>query len=131
MITHTNADFLIVIGDRNMKNDTCQARKSGKLVEMKVEERIRLLLLEWGEVSGLRPSAAIADNCAALTQVQLFERLKRHTNVGHVEERTRRLQLSVDELSEWYVTRWPQPSTQGFCSLFCPPHCSARHLPCH
>jgi len=37
-----------------------------------------------------------------------------------------------DGSNPWYVTRWPQPSTpKGFCSLFCPPHCSARHLPCH
>eukprot|EP00937_MAST-01D_sp_MAST-1D-sp2_P003651 g3651.t1 len=104
VITHTNADYLIVIGDRNMKNDTCQARRSGKLVEMKVEERIRLLLVDWGEVSGLRPAAAMADcmaNGANLTHEQLSERLKRHTGVGHVDERTRRLQLSVNELSEW------------------------------
>lgn len=36
IITSSTADYLIVIGDKNMKHKTCQAKKSGKLCEMKV-----------------------------------------------------------------------------------------------
>lgn len=36
IITSSPSDHLIVIGDRNMKNRTCQAKKSGKLVETSV-----------------------------------------------------------------------------------------------
>lgn len=41
VITNSKADCLIVIGDRNMKNRSCQAKRRGKLVEMDV----RLLLI--------------------------------------------------------------------------------------
>ena len=36
VITNSKADCLIVIGDRNMKNRSCQAKRRGKLVEMDV-----------------------------------------------------------------------------------------------
>lgn len=36
IITSSHTDYLIVLGDRNMRNDTCQARKNGRLVETKV-----------------------------------------------------------------------------------------------
>jgi predicted ribosome-associated RNA-binding protein Tma20 len=36
IITSSRADYLIVIGDKNMKNRSCQAKKRGKLVEMNV-----------------------------------------------------------------------------------------------
>lgn len=36
IITASMASYLIVIGDRNMKNKTCQSKKHGKLVETTV-----------------------------------------------------------------------------------------------
>lgn len=36
IITNSTADYLVVIGDRNMKHRTCHAKKSGKLVEVTV-----------------------------------------------------------------------------------------------
>ncbi len=35
-MTTSKADQVIVLGDRNMKNHSCQAKRKGKLVEMKV-----------------------------------------------------------------------------------------------
>ena len=52
IITSTLSDFLIVIGDRNMKNNTCQGRRSGKLVEMSLDDRLRTLLAEWARLTG-------------------------------------------------------------------------------
>ena len=46
IITTSTADFLIVIGDRNMKNRSCQAKRSGKLVEMNVSCDSTLFLLK-------------------------------------------------------------------------------------
>lgn len=36
IITTSRADYLVVLGDRNMKNRTCQAKNKGKLTEMDV-----------------------------------------------------------------------------------------------
>jgi hypothetical protein len=36
LVCNSNADFLIVVGDRNVKNKTCHAKRKGKLVEMQV-----------------------------------------------------------------------------------------------
>ena len=52
IITSTYSDFLIVIGDRNMKNNTCQGRRSGKLIEMSLDDRLRTLLVEWARQTG-------------------------------------------------------------------------------
>jgi hypothetical protein len=38
IITGSVADYLVVIGDRNMKHRTCHAKKSGKLVEISVRD---------------------------------------------------------------------------------------------
>src|SRR5690349_784807 len=37
------ADFLIVVGDRNMKNGTIQAKRKGKLLELKVRPQFESL----------------------------------------------------------------------------------------
>ncbi len=79
VITKTYSDCLIVLGDRNMKNDTCQARKSGKLVEVPVMERIRSLVREWAQRTGLRHVYADTGSRvdpSGLSETQLLERVK-------------------------------------------------------
>lgn len=44
-ITKSTADYIIVIGDRNMKNRTCHAKRSGKLVEMDVSNLLRFVFI--------------------------------------------------------------------------------------
>jgi hypothetical protein len=44
VITNSKADCLIVIGDRNMKNRSCQAKRRGKLVEMDVRSSLLYLI---------------------------------------------------------------------------------------
>lgn len=40
IITDSTADCLIVLGDKNMKNNTCHAKKSGKLTEVPVRVKV-------------------------------------------------------------------------------------------
>ena len=54
VIASSHADYLVVIGDRNMKNDTVQARRAGKLVEQPYVARINSLLESWGTAMCLR-----------------------------------------------------------------------------
>ena len=105
VITNTHADYLIVIGDRNMKNDTCQAQRSGKLIEMKVEDRIRDILLNWGDSTGLRPASERANvesavEVSKMSDDELMSRVQRYTNVGRVKDRARTIRSSVNELTE-------------------------------
>eukprot|EP00949_MAST-11_sp_MAST-11-sp1_P005155 g5155.t1 len=108
VITSTNSDYLIVIGDRNMKNSTCQGRKSGKLVEMTLEHRIRTLLSDWGEKTGLCPAAirnslTVGDTVdpGTLSEQRVVEILRRYGRAGNVRERLARLQVQLTELEEW------------------------------
>lgn len=123
VIASSAADFLIVIGDRNMRNDTVQARRSGKLVEMPIGERLTTLLEAWAAALGLRPAAgstaaaggvALSDRASAslpdaslsdraiasLTEDALFERLKRLTGVAHPQERLQRLIATAAEVAD-------------------------------
>lgn len=113
-ISASPGDYLIVIGDRNMKNDTCQcprvdaadaqSRRSGKLIEMKVDDRIVMLLQNWAQQAGLRSARGAAESdkaVAKMTDEQLHFRLKRLTGVGHIRERLSRLKSAARELSEW------------------------------
>jgi len=53
VITSSHADHLIVIGDRNMKNNTCQGRHQGKLIELSIEEQIRFVLVDWSKATSM------------------------------------------------------------------------------
>jgi hypothetical protein len=88
-----------------MKNDTCQAQRSGKLIEMKVEDRIREILLHWGDMTGLRPASERSNvesavEVSKLSDDDLMNRVQRYTNVGRVKDRTRTIRTSVNELTE-------------------------------
>ena len=61
VIGESKADYVVVIGDRNMRNETVQARRAGKLVEMPVEERIRSVLESWAQQTGLKPTVGTAE----------------------------------------------------------------------
>ncbi len=130
VISASHADFLIVIGDRNMKNETCQvryrrvlscevsrdprslqARRAGKLVEMRIDERIGLLLESWAAQTGLRLGGEAGDSdrvIAGLPEPALWERLKRITGVSHAQERMKRLAEAAQEVAEWR-----RPSRRG------------------
>ena len=53
VIKSSHADQLIVIGDRNMKNNTCQGRHDGKLIELSIREQIRFVLLDWSQATSM------------------------------------------------------------------------------
>lgn len=47
IVSLSPADFLVVVGDKNMKQLTCQAKRKGKLIEMKVEAVVSLIWSSW------------------------------------------------------------------------------------
>jgi len=47
IVSLSPADFLVVVGDKNMKQGTCQAKRKGKLIEMKVEAVVSLIWSSW------------------------------------------------------------------------------------
>lgn len=47
IIATSRADFLVVLGDRNMRNRSCQAKEGGRLVEMSVDARVSSILAIW------------------------------------------------------------------------------------
>mmetsp|Transcript_8912 Transcript_8912/g.26756 ORF Transcript_8912/g.26756 Transcript_8912/m.26756 type:complete len:766 (-) Transcript_8912:334-2631(-) len=49
IIATSRADYLIVLGDRNMRNRSCQAKEGGRLVEMSVDARAASILSSWEE----------------------------------------------------------------------------------
>ena len=118
VIAASHGDFLIVVGDKNMRNETCQARRAGKLVEVSVDERITAVLESWASQTGLRPTAVSSASTssagfnsgaggdmdrvavAALSEAALYERLKRATGVAHVPERLQRAVAAVAEVLE-------------------------------
>lgn len=104
VIAASHGDFLIVVGDKNMKNETCQARRAGKLVEMTIDERITTLLESWAQQSGIKPGSGVADtdrSIAALGEDALFERLKRLSPATpHIQDRMGRLSALVGEITD-------------------------------
>ena len=101
VIAASHGDFLIVVGDKNMKNETCMARKAGKLIEMAIDERISSLLESWAQQTGIKPGSSVGDNdrnLATLAEDALFERLKRISGISRAPERLSQLSSLVSEI---------------------------------
>jgi hypothetical protein len=121
VISTSLADFLIVIGDRNMRNDTVQARKSGKLVEMSIDERIRTILENWANQSGIRLPLGSSDGDSdraieSLTDEQLVENLQRVTGLAHAMDRLFRVQQMSQEIFDLRAKRRSQAGISGSSS---------------
>lgn len=129
VIAASAADFLIVIGDRNMQNKSCQEcvgmqgstvtpvggalrRVSNKLVEVSVNQRLISLLSTWSVKTGVaRPGQQLSDKpgsaeaearrVAKLREGDLFDVLATITGLGHVRARLSRLRGAVRELVAW------------------------------
>lgn len=90
VISQSTADYLIVIGDRNMKNRTCHAKKSGKLVEVSVDERLASILNEWNSNSNNKTSILNKD-ISELNKTQLQELIQLFTGTKYLVDRYTRL----------------------------------------
>lgn len=104
VISATKADFLVVVGDRNMRNDTCQGRKSGKLVETPVVERISTILRTWASDHGV-DSSDIDGATSSATGTSPEEKLHAYTGVARVF-----LRLDKIEADAAAASRWRQPA---------------------
>ncbi|KAJ5071040.1 hypothetical protein M0811_02022 [Anaeramoeba ignava] len=109
IITSTSFDFLIVIGNKNMKNQSCHAKKKGKLVEMKVDEIIESIWNDWNS------SKAIVDdefgfptvpenediNEIELTNECLLNLLYHHTQLRRISERIQKFATVISKSDEF------------------------------
>jgi hypothetical protein len=106
VITNSHADSLIVLGDRNMKNNTCQGRRQGKLHEVPVDEHIRTMLLSWsqelamGNVGGA-PVNGMSGNGEPISERDIFQALRQFGKAGNVDDRVRRLEDMLTDLEGW------------------------------
>jgi hypothetical protein len=89
IITQSTSDYLVVIGDRNMKNKTCHAKKSGKLVEISVDERIESILSDWEHQSNKVDILKLKTE--QITKLQILEIVQLLTGIKHISERFQRL----------------------------------------
>jgi len=92
IITGSKADCLIVLGDRNLKNRSCQAKRRGKLVEMDIEEAINCIWNEW--------SLLLPKEDEELTDEQVFNLLEKHCRLRHVKDRLSKFKTSINEFKE-------------------------------
>lgn len=124
VITASAMDYLIVLGDRNMRNETCQSRGNGRLMEVPVAERVRALLRDWADTTGLaiskRPSGRghVQDSqeVAALSEPELWDTFRRYTGS----------RLGYDRVSKLRDVRRMRPSQSLSCRLLTPLHACCR-----
>ncbi|KAJ6248964.1 zinc finger ccch domain protein-related [Anaeramoeba flamelloides] len=114
IISKSIADFLIVVGDRNLKNKTCHVRKKGKLVEMGIENVIGKIWYDWDQSTKIcdykfgfkvflknkndteknhlsQLLNNISEKSEGYTRKELFLLLARHTNLGDIESKIQKL----------------------------------------
>lgn len=104
----TSADFLIVIGDRNMKNQSCQVKKRGKLVEMDVYDMVRAIWNEWApyqaDFDDLDVKLSASATIERLSATQLYIILQRFPPQVSLEEALKRAREAVDEIKTFGKT---------------------------
>ena len=79
---------------------------------MKVTDRIRMLLLDWGQLTGLYSSANSASSSletntevAHMSEEQVLEKIRQYTGLGHVQDRINKLAMHVNELTDFKKPR--------------------------
>lgn len=95
IITSSTADFLTVIGDRNMKNKSCQAKKRGKLMEMDVEDVIAAIWEEWDPYQNTTP-----EDWEFLEQERMFSIIEKHTGIKKLAEKMTKMEEALNELKQ-------------------------------
>ncbi|KAJ3446503.1 zinc finger ccch domain protein-related [Anaeramoeba flamelloides] len=122
LIKKSIADFFIVIGNKNVQNQTCQIKKCGKLTEMGLREITDLIWSDWNlsfelfdrkygflplkyplsnenrfEITNNPEIFETNTNNKELSREELFEILARHTNVGDIN-------LKIAKLTDLFST---------------------------
>ena len=100
VISASKADFLIVIGDRNMKNRSCQAKKAGKLVELQIAEMIDSIWSDWQKLLDAERRDLTVSEGESLTAQQLQLLVHRFCGVKNCKDRLVSLEETYRELLE-------------------------------
>jgi hypothetical protein len=102
LICTSHADFLIVVGDKNMKNRSCQAKRKGKLLEMMVVDVISLIWKSWPQ----NPHKTLA-RIKSLTTEQTTSILFQYCGPKHISDRFEYLcTLKKEILSTYKIGSW-------------------------
>ncbi|KAJ4458369.1 hypothetical protein PAPYR_5922 [Paratrimastix pyriformis] len=113
VISQCQADYLIVLGDRNLRNGSCHCQIQGKLVEKPISERIREILQEWIDAGKGDPrESSRGIEVAELTDEMLFEILQFYTALRKVRERLATVLEETHELKQSRSLRDPDKDTQ-------------------
>lgn len=94
LVCNSNADFLIVVGDRNVKNKTCHAKRKGKLVEMQMQEVNMLIWKAWPQ-NKAKTEQRIESFSEAQTETLIFQ----HGGPSDVFLRFRKFQALAEQLN--------------------------------
>lgn len=101
----TNSDFLVVIGDRNMKNQSCQVKKKGKLVEMALDHMIICIWQEWSpyqtQFADIDFDASLSDVIFDLNDEQLYIILARYFPQFNLDTISKKASNLIDEINTW------------------------------
>lgn len=110
IITSSTANYVIVLGDRNMKNRTCQAKKSGKLVETdvcnnfkfckiyffkKIDSHADMIIGEWEDSRGSTVDPLNSDAVDELTGEQLTELITAFSGVRNIQNKIEKIQTGT------------------------------------
>jgi len=113
LICTSHADFLIVVGDKNMKNKSCQAKRKGKLLEMMVKDVISLIWKSWPQ----NPHKTLA-RIKGLTTEQTTSLLFQYCGPKHISDRFEFLcALKKEILSTYKVGSWCDPLDDKLTNL--------------
>ena len=103
VIAESRTDFLLVLGDKNMRNRSCQIRRGGKLVELSVHESAEIILKEWADMNGVEyfePGLS----CSGKDISRAVEQIDNH-RIGNMKHRLQILNRSCEEFANWKL-RW-------------------------
>jgi hypothetical protein len=112
IVTNSKADQVVVLGDRNMKNHSCQAKRKGKLVEMKVDELIDVMWNDWSDISPEASKIMDVDTKVEVsnlspfnkhTEDQFYNLLEKFTGLRHVKDRLNKLEDGNELLTYSYT----------------------------
>jgi len=112
IITGSSADFLVVIGDRNMKHKTCQSKRNGKLIPAEIDEEVKRICDEWNQKKIKNPlDQIVASGISSAKKDDVLKVFQWITNVRHIKTRAKKLQSDIKELSDWYTSLGDSPET--------------------
>lgn len=102
IITSSKADYLVVTGDRNWKNETLQVKRRGRLVEMRPDALISLVWTSWPQT--------MQESIKGLSKVQISDLAFRLSGLRHLWKRLDFIRpvSTLTSLNPFHSWQWPR-----------------------